>query len=204
MKLGQGVDGTTCATSSPAPSPTNFDRRIFCCSSTYPQYQPGLHEVTISTTESVELTIVVGPGTPNPTFAVASGSFSGTWETMLEGTAQFSGTPYYLTGVPSNLIGLPFWRGPKDSGVMSVKLTVKRSTPVYVLASLGNTAASRNGISIAGNPSATSVLTSMSTSAFTTTCTRSAASVLGHSDCTSLSDEVACSAQVRCGIWDRE
>ena len=62
------------------------------------------------------MTIVVA-GDNAPQLSGESGSFAGTWDTLARGSTQFSDRGYTLSGVPSDLLGQRYFKGPCHSGV---------------------------------------------------------------------------------------
>ena len=110
--------------------------------------------VQISLTGRLEFTIVVdqeynksekhlgsgnGEKMPGLTIITDGATFPGDWY-RLTGEEfvdyQFSDRDYYLTNIPSNLIGLMYYKGPINAGVM--ELVINTTNKVFILMSSGN------------------------------------------------------------------
>ena len=119
--------------------------------------------VSIAITDDIELTIV---GDETSTLTVHSGNFTGTWETLAEGVLQFSDRDaYFLTDVPTELLGRKYFKGPCHSFAVSLVLTGSKLT---ILASIGNGASNIDHFStrITPPPMVHKIFTSMKTGSF--------------------------------------
>ncbi|GMH92953.1 hypothetical protein TL16_g12498 [Triparma laevis f. inornata] len=121
--------------------------------------------MSISTTQDVEFTILAETST-TPSLTVNSGSFPGSWETLEEGSVQFSDRTYTLSDIPDQFIGKKYFKGPCHSNIVDLTVT---GGSFIILASLGISEASRDSISISPEPTANEKYTSMRTTSFSGT-----------------------------------
>jgi hypothetical protein len=107
--------------------------------SSYQPFVPSEQTVNISISADIELTILVKnhvPSDTSPQITVNSGIFPGTWQTLSEGSKQFSDRDYILTNVPEDLLGHTFYQGPCHSYAVNMDITTTGS--VHILAADGN------------------------------------------------------------------
>ena len=106
------------------------------------------NKLDINTTQDVEITIVVDGEISNidsTNLGVTGNGFPGTWETLEEGCLQFSDRSYVLTNIPSQFIGLKYFRGPCHTYTVSLS-TGNIKGKIYVFASYGNSSTRRNSL----------------------------------------------------------
>lgn len=102
---------------------------------------------TVRTASSLEITIATA-GDASPSLTVGSGSFSGSWSTLAENSVQFGDSnTYRFTNVPSDLVGVKYFQGPRHSGD-GTTVTIYTTGTVYLLASKGESADQRNGVTV--------------------------------------------------------
>lgn len=122
---------------------------------------------TIRTSLDLELTIVIRASGRPPTLKVLKGKFDGSWQRLADGALQFTDRTYVLGGVPADMVGMWYWRGPCHSQRMAISITTDGT--VYLLASKGTAQAARDALSLAPTFSTRGELPTMTTTSYPAT-----------------------------------